>query len=119
MIFVVFVLIVLIFALVKLCIWLWRKHSIGKAIAILIPVFLCSEIYFSIYPRNSFYEDEFVNISGEKLPTSSKVLAGYASYPDTHGDYTSCAIIEVSNSDYQYLKSLLVKELKAVEGGDV
>ena len=96
---------------ILLGIWLWKKGLWGKAGAILLATFLSFEIYRSFFPFDDFYEYEFTKVSGLPFPKSGNILEKYASYPDIHGDYEACAIIEVSEDDYKDLE-IEIKETK-------
>lgn len=84
--------------------WLWHKGPIGKILGSLLATWLAFNIYTAFYPMESFYRDEFVNVTGYKFPKSGKFKFKSASYPDFHGDYEACAVIEISEDDFQELK---------------
>lgn len=44
-----------------------------------------------------------------KFPASGKIVRKYASLLDFHGDYESCALIEVSPEDFQVLSEAIIK----------
>ena len=85
--------------------WLWGKGYAGK-VAVLAFVFVIAfNIYTGVYPRESYYKTEFVEVTGMAFPASGRFKFKEASYPHFFGDYTSCALIEVSAQDYQILSS--------------
>lgn len=88
---------------VVLSVWLWKKGKIGKGLTVAFILFLAFEIYRSIYPLDEFYKEEFTKITKLPFPESGEILEKFASYPDMHGDYESCALIEVSDQDYLLL----------------
>ncbi|WP_129876723.1 hypothetical protein [Mucilaginibacter terrigena] len=72
-----------------------------------ILIFLSYEIYTAIYPTDSFYFDEFKKVTSLDIPKSAEVIDKTVSYPDFHGDYTSCSIIKLSKADYTMLLDTL------------
>lgn len=101
--------IVLIFfgTIIYLCYLIFRIGLIGRVIVLAFSVWFIFSIYASIFPFDDFYKGEFVRVTGLKFPASGRILEKYASYPDMHGDYDSCALIQVSESDYESLKKNL------------
>jgi len=83
---------------------IWRTGIIGKGIVLVASVWFVFEMYRAIFPFDDFYQREFVRVTGLKFPASGKILKKNASYPDFHGDYESCALIQVSELDYEALK---------------
>lgn len=86
-------------------VWLWRRGPIGKMIGLILLAGLTFEIYTAFYPLESFYRDEFSRVTGNDFPVSGRFKFKEASLPDIHGDHTSCAVIEVSEKDYEALHS--------------
>lgn len=83
----------------------FRKKGWVKA-AWIFPILLLAYGYIwydALYPSDRFYKDEFVEITNTPLPASAKVIHKSASYPDQHGDYSSCAVIIVSSTDFETL----------------
>jgi hypothetical protein len=60
-------------------------------------------MYFAVYPEDAFYEKEFEKVAFVPYPESGKIIFKDASYPSVHGEYQSCALIEVSWEDYHRL----------------
>ena len=92
---------------VAIGIWLWKKGKFGKGLSLALISFLSFEIYRSIYPLDGFYKDEFMKVTKIPFPESGEILEKYASYPDIHGDYESCALIEVSEKEYLSLSETI------------
>jgi len=93
--------------------WIWKKESIGKIIAassLLILTWLTWSVYSAVYPPDCFYEKEFKKVTGIDFPRSGKVVLKDASYPDQHGDYSSCALIDLSAEDYNSLLQMISKQ---------
>ncbi|MBX7204031.1 MAG: hypothetical protein K1X81_01275 [Bacteroidia bacterium] len=72
--------------------------------------FICFLILFSfsyigVFPRDSFYIEEFKYNTGLELPDSAEIITKDASYPDFFGDFWAAAIIELSTEDYEKLKN--------------
>jgi hypothetical protein len=59
--------------------------------------------YEAIFPSNSFFIKEFTTVTAKKFPKSAVFLGKTSSYPDFHGDYSSCSIIKLSKEDYTRL----------------
>ena len=83
--------------------WLWRKGIIGRSILAVLVVMLAGYIYVDIYLPESFYKTEFERVVGIPFPAGGQVVFKDASYPDFFGDYTSCALIDVSAREYEKL----------------
>ncbi len=86
---------------------IWRLGVIGKISIILLGGAFIFLVYVAVFPFDDFYKEEFVNVTVTPFPASGKIVKKYATYPDFHGDYMSCALIQVSESDYQHLKTIL------------
>jgi len=89
-------------------VWLWRRGSIGKMIGLILltgVTVIAFDIYTAFYPLESFYKNEFLRVTGNDFPVSGRFNFKEVSFPDIHGDYTSCALIEVSEKDYEALRS--------------
>jgi len=84
---------------------IWRTGRIGKIATAVVAAGALYEIYTAVYPPESFYKGEFEKVTGLAFPNSGSFLFKEASYPDIHGDYDSCAMIEVSAKDYEDLRS--------------
>lgn len=87
---------------------LWKKGGAWAFAGIAICVGFSYSVYDAIYPSDSFYKDEFKRVSGMSFPESGVVTQKYSTYPDIHGDYASCALIELSTEDYNLLKKRLM-----------
>lgn len=72
----------------------------------LLVCFIGSYIYLQyswFFPPDSTFENEFVQITGLGFPESGEVLQGAESGLDPHGDYSSCARMEVDPLHYERL----------------
>lgn len=105
LILVIAVCLVVIIAWIAILIKLWRKGGIRRVISTAIAAGVIFLVYSAIYPHESFYKEEFERVTRLPFPASGKFLFKEATYPDFHGDYTSCALLEVSEKDYEALKS--------------
>ncbi|MGQ0698035.1 MAG: hypothetical protein ACT4PZ_07305 [Panacagrimonas sp.] len=79
--------------------------DLGKLVSSALFVGIAFAICTAIFPADLFYKNEFVQITGQEFPASGKYIFKEASYPDFHGDYMSCAVIEVSEDDFKRLRS--------------
>lgn len=79
----------------------------------LIPLgFLVYSIYASVYPPDSFYRQDFKEVTGVDFPESGQIVFKTASFPDQHGDYGSVSIIKVDREFFEKLdKHLIAKGL--------
>jgi len=59
--------------------------------------------YVGLFPDESFYADEFKDVTMRDLPQSAEFISKTASYPDFHGDYCSQSEIRLSKKDYSKL----------------
>jgi len=92
-------------AAIALLVKLWRNGRIGKVASIALASSVAFLIYSAMVPSDSFYKKEFEKVTQLPFPASGRVLFKNATYPDLHGDYTSCALIEVSAADYEQLRA--------------
>jgi hypothetical protein len=85
-----------------------------KKYAFIIPLLIIGLFvylfYDSIYPSDSFYEDDFVSITNLTFPQSGIILAKEADYPDQHGHYTSVAVVSLSTTDYKALFEKVIND---------
>ncbi len=93
--------------------WLWRKGRIGRFAVIGLLAYISISTYLAFYPSDSFYKSEFERITNIKFPSSGVFIEKQSSYPDIHGDYSSCALFTASQKDYEYIKSKIVATLEA------
>lgn len=96
--------------------WLWRKGRIGRLAVIALLSYISISSYLAFYPSDSFYKSEFERITNIKFPSSGSFIEKQYSYPDIHGDYSSCALFSVSPKDYEYIKSKIIATLEAETG---
>jgi hypothetical protein len=99
------VVIVLLLAITSIEIKLWRKGPKGRIAAVMILCGMGSVAYFAIYPTDEFYRAEFEHVTGLAFPQGATFLFRKATYPDLTGDYMSCAVIAVSEEQYDDLRS--------------
>lgn len=90
--------------LLKYFFFRWAKRSKYKKflyITALIPLAIVAyAVYNSVYPADEFYKENFEEVTGMRFPDHSEIISKSASYPDTHGDYTSAAAIKMSSKEY-------------------
>lgn len=100
-----FALLLVLSAIILLCYFICTKGGVvGRAIISLLGIFIWYHIYLAFFPSDDFYKYDFKKVTGRAFPASGKILNKYASFPDLHGDYDSCALIQVSQLDYEKLK---------------
>jgi hypothetical protein len=104
---IILIIIIAIPAVPSIVIYKLVRRKFGRRAALIctsiIPLFCIYEIHTAIWPGDDFYKSEFKNIVNIDFPNSGKFIRKDASYPDIHGDYCLCALIEFSEKDYQNL----------------
>lgn len=90
-----------------------RKINITYVLTILITIIYIT--YDSLYPSESFYEEEFKTVTLREIPESAEFIEKSASYPDFHGDYCSSSQIKLSKSDYEKLLKGLDNDRRITE----
>jgi hypothetical protein len=98
--------------------WLWRKGRIGRFAVIGLLAYIFISTYLAFYPSDSFYKSEFERVTDIKFPSSGVFIEKRSSYPDIHGDYSSCALFTVSPEDFEYIKSKIVATFEAETGSE-
>ena len=79
------------------------------SVVILISIY---QTYDAFYPSDAFYFDEFKKVTLTKAPKSAHVIRKSSTYPDLHGDYGSCSLIQLSKNDYKTLLASLKNDKK-------
>ena len=76
----------------------------------LIPTLLVGYfIYDFIYPSDSFYKQDFEEVTGMRFPKDAVILQKSSSLPDHFGDYSSKFYVQVDPSLYSALPSKLAE----------
>ena len=75
-------------------------------------LFASYQTFRAFYPSDSFFFNEFKEVTLREPPESSKIIKKNASYPDFHGDYSSSCQIKLSKKDYQYLLFQISKDTR-------
>jgi hypothetical protein len=85
----------------------------------IIAIFLISIIitYDAFFPSESFYEEEFKQVTLREIPKSAEFVSKTSSYPDFHGDYCSSSQIKLSKEDYQKLLNELKVDQRIIQNG--
>ncbi len=73
-------------------------------------LFAFYQTYTAFFPTDSFYFDEFREVTLREPPPSSEIIYKNATYPDFHGDYSSIATIKLSKHDYLRLFNEIIKD---------
>ena len=71
--------------------------KVGDLLSGLFVLFIVFRIVTAVWPRNSFYIDDFEYFTKLDLPEAVEVLYKSSSFPDMHGDYFSEALFRVKN----------------------
>jgi len=77
----------------------------------LVPIIVLGYfIYIAIYPSDSFYERDFLEVTGLEFPENGHIKYKTTSFPDNFGDYTSISVSRVDSSFYKNLPQELIKQ---------
>lgn len=102
--------------------WFSKKKKylkvIGISLLIIAPIWTIYEIYTAVYPTDSFYFEEFEDVTLREIPASAKIIRKTASYPDFHGDYASVSLIKLSSKDYNFLLNELNNDRRIIKNGE-
>ena len=90
-----------------------NKFYIGLLTAAVIVI-----TYQGLFPDESFYADEFKNVTLRKLPASAEFVSKSASYPTFHGEYYSNSEIKLSKKDYSKLLWQLHNDSRMTKNGE-
>ncbi|MFG6431737.1 hypothetical protein [Roseateles sp. LYH14W] len=60
-------------------------------------------VYFQLYGEHEFSAADFEDATGQKLPASARILKGESRGWDLRGDHDACALIKLSQADYERL----------------
>ena len=75
--------------------------KVGNILSVFFVVYVVFQIVTAIWPRNSFYIDEFEYYTKLDLPAGVDVLYKKSSVRDIHGDYFAEALVSVENFDVE------------------
>ncbi len=89
----------------------WAKRSKYKKllnILALIPLAIVAyAVYDALYPADKLFKEDFEEVTGMRFPDHAEILSKSASFPDTHGDYTSAAAVQLLAKEYVTLSDHL------------
>lgn len=69
---------------------LWRAGPVGRSALLVGLAILGWAGYRALVPAPAAYLDEFAELSGVRLPDSTRIVERDASFPDRHGYYRAC-----------------------------
>lgn len=87
-----------------------KKRNYDKRLRLiaLIPMLTVGYfIYTAFFPTDSFYKEDFKEVTGIEFPENGEILYKTATYPDQHGDYGSTSIVKVDKEFYEGLEGQL------------
>jgi hypothetical protein len=85
-----------------------RRHIFIKRIIVYsIPIITIWITFRAFFPNDRFFKEEFTDITKIDFPKKGKIVSKFADYPDFHGDYSSCARIELKTEDFTVIKKLI------------
>lgn len=83
------------------------SRLVNKVYMALLCLTIIGITYTGVFPDESFYADEFKDVTLRELPESADFVSKWSTYPDFHGEYASQSEIALSKSDF----AKLLKEL--------
>jgi len=103
--------------------WFSKKKKylkiIGISLLIVAPIWTIYEIIIALYPSDSFYFEEFKDVTLREIPSSAKILKKTASYPDFHGEYASVSLIKLSPKEYKALLMAMNNDKRIIKNGEL
>ena len=96
-----------------------RSRQINKIYILILLLFTIYQTYNAFFPSESFYKDEFENVTLRKIPESAEIVFKKSSYPDFHGDYASSSQIKLSKEDYNKLLNELNSDNQFTKNGQI
>ena len=88
-----------------------NKRDKRLKLLLLIPVaYLAYSIYTAVYPSDSFYMQDFKEVTGVDFPDNGEITFKTAGFPDQFGDYGSVSIIKVDRKFYEGLPNQLLRK---------
>jgi hypothetical protein len=88
------------------------NQQINIAYVVILYLLSIYQTYDAFFPGESFYENEYEQVTKRKIPSSANFISKAATYPDFHGDYCSASMINISQSDYKRLFNELKNDNK-------
>lgn len=64
-------------------------------------------VYTAFFPTESFYKEDFKEVTGVDFPENGEIIYKSATYPDQFGDYGSTSIVKVDKEFYDGLEAHL------------
>lgn len=87
-----------------------KKRNYDKRFRLiaLIPILTIGYfIYTAFFPTDSFYKEDFKEVTGIDFPENGEIMYKTATYPDQFGDYGSTSIVKVDKEFYKNLEGQL------------
>jgi len=85
-----------------------RNYDKRLRLIALIPILTIGYfIYTAFFPTDSFYKEDFKEVTGIDFPESGEIVYKSATYPDQFGDYGSTSIVKVNKEFYENLEGQL------------
>ena len=87
-----------------------KKRNYDKRLKLiaLIPILIIGYfIYTAFFPTDSFYKEDFKEVTGIEFPENGEIMYKSATYPDQFGDYGSTSIVKVDKEFYERLEGQL------------
>jgi hypothetical protein len=87
-----------------------KKRHYDKRLRLiaLIPILTIGYfIYTAFFPTDSFYKEDFKEVTGIDFPENGEIIYKSATYPDQFGDYGSTSIVKVDKEFYERLEGQL------------
>ena len=65
-------------------------------------------VYDAFYPSDSFYKQDFSEVTGLKFPENGNIKYKTATFPDHFGDYTSIMVVDIDTTSFNQLPGHLI-----------
>lgn len=88
----------------------FKKRNYDKRLRLiaLLPILTIGYfIYTAFFPAESFYKEDFKEVTGIDFPDNGEIIYKSATYPDQFGDYGSTSIVKVDKEFYEGLEEQL------------
>jgi len=107
----IFILVGIPLGLSLLIFWIIKRNGSDKRwrLVAAVPILIVGYfIYTAIYPPESFYREDFKEVTGVDFPYDGQILYKTATYPDHFGDYESTSVVKLPKDFYNDLPDKLL-----------
>lgn len=80
-----------------------------RYLALTPTIFILYCIWIALYPSESFYREDYKEVTKMQCPKDAEFIYKTATYPIAFGDYTSISLIKLTPQEYEKLETQLKK----------